>query len=465
MSKLLTVGEVSKLLKLHPVTVYRYVKHNKIPHIRINDNGLRFDEEEIESWLSRRSSKPAVDMGSKIPTLPVPLTGMPPNGRRVPIVGGTSEMPKGKYKSRLNYGFGAIYVRISSSGNPRYYLDYFEKGKRVQRVCKKASGPEDAYHELRRAVFKESEKKQVSFGEFAAEYLEGYAKPTKKSWKTDAARLTLLKKQFKDADLRQITPMQIERFRGSLLSDGVKRSTTNRYVALLKRMLNIAIDEGYLESNPARKIRMFSEADYMKQRVLTTDEENKLIETCFPHTKDIVVFALNTGMRLGEILNLKWANVDQEAGMIKVEYTKSGKTRYIPMNQTLKGLLLELRKERQEYVFTNPDSKDRFRDIKRSFYSGCRRAGITGLRFHDLRHTFASRLVRNGVDIGTVRKLLGHSTLLVTQRYVHTDEESMRMAVGSLAKKDNLLHICDTESLGPLESKIEASVNESISVN
>jgi integrase len=379
--------------------------------------------------------------------------------------GGVGEMPKGKHQSRRNFGFGAVYVRKSSSGNPRYYLDYEDNGKRIQRVAKKASSFEEAYHELRRAVFKEPETKRISFADFSQEYIEGYAKPTKKSWKADKVRLNGMKKYFKATDLRQITPMDIERYRASLLHSGLQKSTTNRAIAVLKRMFNLAIDEGYMEKNPARKIKLFSEADTVKERILTAEEEHRLIACCCEHMKDLVVFALNTGMRLGEILNLKWANVNLKTGIIRVEFTKSGKTRIVPMNQVLQEMLPRLRRKGHEYVFTNPDSGDRFKVTKRSFRTGCRKAGIHGLRFHDLRHTFATRLVRNGVDIGAIQRLLGHSTLLVTQRYVHADEKTLRMAVGSLEKNADLLHICDMSGRERLSTQIDGSASDLIPVS
>jgi integrase len=209
--------------------------------------------------------------------------------------------------------------------------------------------------------------------------------------------------------------------RSSLLVKGQQKSTTNRSLALVKRIFNLAIEEGYMEVNPARKVKMFSEVENLKERILKEEEERLLLDSCCDHMKDLVTFVLNTGMRLGEILNLKWTNVDLKSGTIKVE-------------------------------FTNPDSKDRFRETKRSLKTGCRKAGIEGLRFHDLRHTFASRLARNGVDIGAVRKLLGHSTLLITQRYIHSDESMLRSAVSSLRRNENLLHPCDMgvrEKFGP----------------
>ena len=446
---LLTVKEVAGYLGCSSTTVYRWVEGQEIPHIRLQGRDIRFKHQDIDAWLEKGKSRPLPkpsDLASL--TMPPGSTMKKYHGQ----TGGTCEMPKGKFKSRRNFGFGAVYVRKSSSGNPRYYLDYFDNGKRIQRVSRRAASFEDAYSELRQAVFKEPEKKRISFGAFADEYLEDYAKPTKKSWKADKVRLGKLKKHFKETDLRVITPMEIERFRSSLLVKGQQKSTTNRSLALLKRMFNLAIEEGYMEVNPARKVKMFSEAENLKERILTEEEERRFLGGCCDHMKDLVAFALNTGMRLGEILNLKWTNVDLKSGTIKVEFTKSGKTRIVPMNRTLKAMLARPRKRGEVYVFTNPDSKDRFRETKRSFKTGCRKAGIEGLRFHDLRHTFASRLVRNGVDIGTVRKLLGHSTLLITKRYVHSDESMLRSAVGSLVRSESLLHPCDMdlrEKFGP----------------
>jgi excisionase family DNA binding protein len=450
-------------LGVSPCTVYRWVESREIPHLKRQGLGVRFKPEEIEAWLKKNEAKPACQTAN--PNLPLTLPPEHTIKKSHGQTGGTSEMPKGKFKSRRNFGFGAVYVRKTSSGNPRYYLDYFENGKRIQRVCRRAASFEDAYFELRQAVFKEPEKKRSTFSAFADEYLEDYAKPTKKSWKADKVRLGKLKKYFKEMDLRQITPMEIERFRSSLLSKGKQKSTTNRYLALLKRMFNLAIEEGYMEGNPARKVKMFSEAENLKERILTDGEERLLLDGCCEHMRDLVTFALNTGMRLGEILNLKWANVDMKSGTIKVEFTKSGKTRIVPMNQALREMLARPRKRGEVYVFTNPDSKDRFRETKTSFKTGCRKAGIEGLRFHDLRHTFASRLVRNGVDIGTVRKLLGHSTLLITQRYVHSDESMLRSAVGSLVRSGNLLHPCDMDGREKFGPEIPTPVNTPESVN
>lgn len=137
----------------------------------------------------------------------------------------------------------------------------------------------------------------------------------------------------------------------------------------------------------------------------------------------------------GEVLKLMWKNVDFEKREIIIVETKDDEDRVVPMNPLLFNLLLTLKSQdgRNEYVFTNPSTGRHYVEIKRAFVSSCRKAGIEDFHFHDLRHTFASKLVRNGVDLNTVKELLGHSSIITTQRYLHSQAEQKRTAVNSLA--------------------------------
>lgn len=173
------------------------------------------------------------------------------------------------------------------------------------------------------------------------------------------------------------------------------------------------------------------------------------METCSDALRPILVTALNTGMRKSEILNLKWVQVDLKARRIRVEKTKSGKVRHIPINDVL---LYELRrlKGKNSYVFFNPETRKPYLDMKKGFKAACRRADIKGMRFHDLRHTFASRLVEKGVDIETVRDLLGHHSILITQRYAHSSRERKRAAVELLSKGKSVTQVVTQE----LQSKL-----------
>ena len=142
-------------------------------------------------------------------------------------------------------------------------------------------------------------------------------------------------------------------------------------------------------------------------------------------------------MRRAEILNLQWDQIDFNRRRIKVEKTKSGRVRYIPINEALFNELCRLKSVSGEnpYVFTNPRTGEQYIDMKTGFKGACGRAKIKGLRFHDLRHTFASRLLEKGADIETVRDLLGHHSITITQRYTHSTDDRKRSAVELLSSK------------------------------
>lgn len=215
----------------------------------------------------------------------------------------------------------------------------------------------------------------------------------------------------------------------------------------------------------------FIRGERKNPRILTGDEEHRLLEVSPAHLKPVIVVALNTGMRRGEILNLKWNQIDFEKELIKVENTKSGKKRHIHINSELASLLLRLKSEEDsgEFVFVNPDTGKPFLDLKRAFKGACKKAAIEDLRFHDLRHTFASRLVENGVDLITVKDLLGHSTVKMTERYTHPNQDLKKKAVEMLVRKsrkgskkaDILAQICHVKK----DSESSEDVNPSLSIN
>lgn len=145
-------------------------------------------------------------------------------------------------------------------------------------------------------------------------------------------------------------------------------------------------------------------------------------------------------MRKGEILSLKWDNVDLKHGFILLDRTKNGERREIPINNTLEAHFLNrnmIRRLDISYVFYDPVNGKPYQDVKRSFKTALRKAGIRDFHFHDLRHTFASHLVMAGIDITTVKELLGHKTLTMTLRYAHLAPSHKVKAVDIL---DNALN-------------------------
>lgn len=198
--------------------------------------------------------------------------------------------------------------------------------------------------------------------------------------------------------------------------------------------------------NPVRAVTLFPEPK-LSYRWLSEEEARKLIDACSSHLKPIVVTALNTGMRLREILTLlKWEHVNFQQRYLTVVAGKNNETREIPLNHEMIQLFQSLQRK-GEYVFPN-EKGEPFGSIKTAFLAAIRRSGIARCRFHDLRHTFASHVVMNGVDLATVKELLGHKSLAMVLRYAHLSAEHKRRAVELLDGKFSMIrsgHYLDTK--------------------
>lgn len=200
-------------------------------------------------------------------------------------------------------------------------------------------------------------------------------------------------------------------------------------------MFTMAVKWGRAQRNPVKEVKMFKEPKG-RERILSEEEEGRLLEavestTKSQHLTPIIITALNTGMRKGEILNLKWSNVDFKGRVITVEGTKNGEIRKIPMNQKLTEALGNAKKIAcNEYVFS--ENGKPYGDVKTGWWTALKRARIEGLTFHSLRHTFGTRLGMNGYDIKTIAELMGHKDIKMTMRYSHPTPEHKRMAVESL---------------------------------
>jgi excisionase family DNA binding protein len=446
MSWLLTVKELANLLHIHPKTVYRWKQIGKLPFL--TKNGLiRFKRENIEEWIEKDSFKPV-----QIPALPSVDFSLGKYDKLM-LKGGKSAL--GKTPKRWNYGFGSIYLRKTKNGKDRWYVDFKYNGQRKREVVNDAQGRGEALIALQRRVAEifngkyhpQREIESPKFIEFSEKFLQDYSKKEKKSWKTDECRLKKIGEFFGAFRLKEITGIMILNFRESRLKQVISRLTINRECALLKKMFNWAIEKGYLQENPVRKVKMYSEKDTARDRVLSQKEEANLLQELAVHLKPIIIFALHTGLRYREILELKWKNVDLERRHIKVEHTKSGKVRFIPVNSILFAELVRLKQAAKgEKVFP-------WRNVRTGFENACRRAKIANFTFHDLRRTFGTRLLERGVDIVTISKLYGHSSVLVTQNYLHPADELSKKAVELLTEepqrgahfKENLAHIWHTE--------------------
>ena len=376
--------------------------------------------------------------------------------------------------TRWRYIDGIVYRIKNQGGSESWGIEYRDdNGKRKQRIVPNAQSRRDAVialHKKVREVFDLQncivQPKRIGFCEYSDLYLQDYAFVAKESGETDEYRLKRIKEFFKDVDnLRDITPLSIQKFRAERLKDGVSKVTTNREIQLLKKMFNVAIEESYLEENPAKKIKLYSELDTVRDRVLEEEEEQpRLFSELAEHVRPLVFVALHTGMRKGELLKLKWQNVNLEKRQIKVEKTKSKKVRFIPINSVLfdEFSKLKLKKGQEQRVFP-------FKYTQTAWENARRRAGLDDLTFHDLRRTFGTRLLEAGVDIVTISKLYGHSSVLVTQRYLHPKDKLSKEAVEALVKnpdeksknEEKLLEICETKK----EERLREFAIHSFSVN
>ena len=187
-------------------------------------------------------------------------------------------------------------------------------------------------------------------------------------------------------------------------------------------MFTKAVEWEMVEEEVLKKVRRVKPLPENNRRLryLSAEECRKLVAACDAHLRPIVITAINTGMRKEEILSLEWEkNIDLVHGFILLTQTKNGERREIPINATLRSALQGIvRRLDSPYVFVDGKGR-RYKDVKRSFGSALRKTGIKDFRFHDLRHTFACYLVMAGVDITTVKEVLGHKTLTMTLRYSH----------------------------------------------
>lgn len=275
-----------------------------------------------------------------------------------------------------------------------------------------------------------------------------------KAFVSKARKIKQLVDYFGDLPLRRFNTQMIEQFQTDRLVFN-KPATVNRLVATFKHMLTKAVDWEMVEESVLKKARRVKQLPENNRRLryLSQEEASALVDACNAHLQPVVIVALNTGMRKEEILSLKWEeNVDLKHGFILLSDTKNGERRELPLNQTVKqSLAKQIRRIDVPWVFFDPKTGKRFADMKRSFYSACRRAGIKDFRFHDLRHTFASHLVMAGVDITSVKELLGHKTLTMTLRYAHLAPSHKRSAVDMLDRV--LTEKSDSRSVHVLEDQ------------
>lgn len=329
----------------------------------------------------------------------------------------------------------------------RWYIDYYLNGTRKR----ESVGPVDKITrtiaekalkarigEIVQGKFRlEQTKKPVLFNALYEKYLL-WAIDNHRSYRRDVTIGKVLNKFFINKEISSITPWQVEKFKSKRKGDGVSPSTINRELTVLKRVFNLGIEWKLTTENPVVGVKFFK-IPQEKVRVLSEEEFAKLYRSATDHLKPVLLVAISTGMRKGEILNLQWSDINLIEEYIVVRDSKNYESRIIPMNENLRLELIKLKEKDRDggYLFCYHDGKP-MEYIFRSFGTALKRSGIEKCTFHSLRHTFATRAVMAGVDIVTVQELLGHKTIAMTKRYSHPTPEHKKRAVNLITVDTSL---------------------------
>ncbi len=328
----------------------------------------------------------------------------------------------------------AVYKR-----GKNWCISYYFKGQRTR----KAIGPSKKLAEtaLQKIKVRIAEGKHldiqrvksIKFEDLCNQYLNVYSKPNKKSYDRDIQLVKNLTRFFSGRHLDDINAFMVEEYKKDRLTE-VSAATVNREVACCKAMFNKAVEWGLINDSPIKTVKLLREKN-TRMRFLEREEIARLIDACPKHLKPIVVTAVGTGMRKGEILRLKWADIDFNNNMIYLLDTKNGEQRNIPLSELCRTALLKVRKHPESpYVFCRKDGKP-FKNVRKSFQTALDDAGISDFRFHDLRHTFASQLIKLGFDVRTVQELMGHKSMDMVMRYTHLSPNQKNRAVECLGSQ------------------------------
>jgi len=297
---------------------------------------------------------------------------------------------------------------------------------------------DDAETALAKALLDVKEPVAASSGITLAQAADRYlaAKARKKSLYADERNLLLFRTAFgDDTPLVQITGARISAWKGERLSavcqqtkEAYSAAAINRPLALLRHLLRLAHEEWeILPTVPKIKLEREPQG---RLRWLTQDEIVSLLAACLKsrnsELRAAVIIAINTGLRRAELLDLTWDRVDQSRGVIRLEITKSGKRREVPLNDDSYSALLSLGPQETGRVLKT-------RSLRTAFENAVETAKLDDVTFHTLRHTFASWAMMRGVSLRELQELLGHSSLAMTMRYAHLAPEHLRTAVSRLA--------------------------------
>jgi len=344
-------------------------------------------------------------------------------------------------KRRNSKGELSYRVQVKMKGNPRESATF----TRLTDAKKWIQQTETAIREGRH--FKTSEAKKHTLAELIDRYIANELPKKPKSIRDQTRQLNWWKSCIGEHLLSDIKPPLIVEYRDILASGethgGARRAagTVNRYIAALSHAFTIAVNDwGWVEDNPLKKISKLKEPRG-RVRYLSDDERERLLETCKssnnPYLYPVVVLALSTGMRLGEIMRLTWRDVDLQRGFVLILESKNDERRKVPLVGLAQQVITEHRKApRIDTPLLFPGKNPKKPIILRSAWeTALGVAKITDFRFHDLRHSAASYLAMNGASLAEISEVLGHKTLQMVKRYSHLSDAHTASVVSKMNEK------------------------------
>jgi integrase len=351
-----------------------------------------------------------------------------------------------------------IEKRASKDGKTSYRVKIRLKGSPIQSATferltdakKWAQQTESAIREGRH--FKTTEAKRHTLTELIDRYCQDVLATKPKNARDQKRQFDWWKAEIGNHALADVTPALIAQYRDKLASGitshGKPRSpaTVNRYMAALSVAFTTAVKEwGWMDDNPMRKVTKPKESRG-RVRFLSDDERLRLLKACKessnPYLYIVVVLALSTGMRQGEIMNLTWDTVDLTQGRAILHETKNGERRAIAITGHALETLKELNKARRidcNLLFpakeNAPQKPQKPIDLRSPWETAVKIARLQDFHFHDLRHSAASYLAMNGASLAEIAEVLGHKTLQMVKRYAHLSEGHTARVVASMNDK------------------------------
>ncbi len=321
----------------------------------------------------------------------------------------------------MSFNYNGQQVRRSTETNDR---------KLAQRIFDKVKG-----EVAERKWFKSLPGERITFKEMMDKYLTDYSATNKasRSYIRDKSLINHLCETFEGYYLVEINASMIAEYKIKRRSEGASPRTINYELTLMSHAFNLAIREWeWINENPVQKVRKERVRNTL-ERWLKPDEEKKLLEASPEWLQDIIIFDIHTGFRMSELLELKWSHVDLERKTIMITEQKNGGVDTLPLNLTAYNVLCKRYDSKTpgcDLVFPSQvGSRILNRNLFRAFKDAKEKAGIINFRFHDLRHTFATRLVQSGVGIYEVQRLGRWKNGTMVMRYAHHNPESLRPSI------------------------------------